>query len=48
MNNDLKESLMIIANRNINEYETIKKISIEEFIIKYKIFIDELLLKEKK
>jgi len=42
MSNDLKESLMVIANRNINEYEHLRRISLEDFIIKYKVFIDEM------
>ncbi len=48
MSIDLKESLMIVANRNINEYEALRKISVEDFIIKYKIFIDELEYKNHK
>lgn len=42
MNNDLKESMMIVANRNMNEYEILRRTSIEDFLIKYKIFVDEL------
>jgi len=39
---DLKESLMIVANRNAAEYEVIKRYSIEDFLIKYEVFISEL------
>lgn len=42
MQNDLKESLMIIANRNLAEYEILKNLSVSDFLIKYKIFIDDL------
>jgi hypothetical protein len=48
MRSDLKESLMIIAKDNLNEYEVLKKISVEDFLIKYKLFIDEVELKQNK
>jgi hypothetical protein len=42
MKSDLIESMMIIANKDLNEFEQIKKLSTEMFLIKYKIFIDDL------
>jgi len=42
MRSDLKESLMIIAKDDLNQYEVLRKISIEDFLIKYKLFIDEV------
>ena len=48
MNNDLKQSLMIISNKNIIEYESLRKISVEDFLIKYKIFVDDLEIRNKK
>lgn len=33
---------MVIANRNISEYEQLRRISLEDFIVKYKVFIDEM------
>ncbi len=44
MQSDLVESMMIIANKDLNEYEQIKKLSTEKFLIKYKIFIDDLVI----
>lgn len=46
MRSDMKESLMIIAKDDINQYEILKKISVEDFLIKYKLFIDEVELKQ--
>lgn len=46
MRSDMKESLMLIARDNLNEYEVLKKISVEDFLIKYKLFIDEVELKQ--
>ena len=42
MRSDLKESLMIIAKDDLNQYEVLRKISVEDFLIKYKLFIDEV------
>lgn len=42
MQNDLKESLMIVADRNLAEYEILRKLSVSDFLVKYKIFIDDL------
>ena len=42
MRSDLKESLMIIAKDDLNQYEVLKRISVEEFLVKYKLFIDEV------
>ena len=46
MRSDLKESLMIIAKDDLNQYEVLRKISVEDFLIKYKLFIDEVELKQ--
>lgn len=42
MKSDLRESLMIIAREDIQGYEVLKRISVEDFLTKYKLFIDEL------
>lgn len=42
MNNDFKESIMILAKKNIIEYNEIIKLSIEAFLIRYKLFIDDI------
>lgn len=42
MQNDLKESLMLVAGGSLSEYEILKNLSVSDFIIKYKIFIDDL------
>ena len=46
MRSDMKESLMIIAKDDLNQYEVLRKISVEDFLIKYKLFIDEVELKQ--
>lgn len=46
MKKDMVECMMIIAGRNLVEYEQIKKLSTEMFLIKYKVFIDDLITKE--
>jgi hypothetical protein len=33
---------MIIAKDDLNQYEVLRKISVEDFLIKYKLFIDEV------
>jgi hypothetical protein len=48
MSDDLKESLMMIANQNMAEYDILKRISTEDFIIKYRIFIDGIEAKQNK
>lgn len=42
MNRDLKEALMIISREDITQFEALSRISTENFLIKYKLFIDEL------
>lgn len=42
MQNDLRESLMLVAGGSLSEYEILKKLSISDFLIKYKIFIEEI------
>lgn len=42
MNHDLKESLMIVSNRNSAEYEIVKNYSIEDFLIKYEVFVGDI------
>jgi len=37
---------MIIAKDDLNQYEVLRKISVEDFLIKYKLFIDEVELKQ--
>lgn len=48
MSADLRESLMLIANKSITEYEALKGVSTEDFLIKYKVFIDEVEAKGRK
>lgn len=42
MSKDLKESLKIIAKNSEAEYNLLMQMSVEDFLIKYKIFIDEI------
>ena len=42
MNNDFNESLMLISNKDMSEYEILRKMSIEKFLIRYKLFIDDI------
>lgn len=42
MNHDFKESLMIIANKDINQYNEIKKLNIDEFLTRYELFISDI------
>jgi hypothetical protein len=42
MGDDLKESLMMIANKKMTEYEVLRATSTENFLVKYKIFIDDI------
>lgn len=46
MSKDLKESLKIIAKNSEVEYILLMKMSVEDFLIKYKIFIDEIEVKQ--
>lgn len=39
---DLRESLMLLANKDLGEYEILKKINVEDFISRYKLFIEDL------
>ena len=39
---DRRESLMLLANKDLGEYELLKKISTEDFISRYKLFIEDL------
>ena len=45
MRADLKEALMIIASETM-PFEVMKKLSVEEFLIKYKFIINELEVKK--
>lgn len=42
MNQDTKESLMIVAGGNIGEYERLKRVGVEDFIIRYSSYVNEL------
>lgn len=42
MNHDFKESLMIIASKDINQYNEIKKLSLDEFLTRYELFISDI------
>jgi len=42
MKRDLKEALMIIAKGDMSEYKELRKSSVEDFLIRYKLFIDEI------
>lgn len=39
---DMRESMMLLANKDLGEYELLKKISVEDFISKYKLFIEDI------
>jgi hypothetical protein len=41
MRNDLKESVLIIAGGNTQEYDNIMKGSVDDFLVRYKLFIEE-------
>jgi hypothetical protein len=43
MQSDIKESMMLVAGGSLSEYDMLKKLSVSDFIIKYKIFIDSLI-----
>ena len=45
MSKDLIESLMIIA-KSTEEFNLLMEMSVENFLIKYKIFIDEIEVKQ--
>ncbi len=42
MNHDFKESLMIIANKDITQYNEIKRLSITEFLTRYELIIADI------
>ena len=42
MKKDLKESLMLLANNDMSEYRELMRMSVEDFLIRYKLFIDEI------
>lgn len=46
MNQDTKESLMIVAGGNVTEYKELKRLSIEDFIVRYNGYISELELQK--
>lgn len=48
MAHDMKESVMLVANRNVNEYDSLIKSSVEDFLIRYKIYVDEIEIKIQK
>lgn len=46
MAKDLKESLLMIAKNNTSEFNLLMQMSVENFLIKYKVFIDEIEVKQ--
>lgn len=46
MNQDTKESLMIVAGGNIGEYERLRRVGVEDFIIRYSGYVNELELQK--
>lgn len=45
MQNDFKESLMAISKGNLGEYKELISLSCEDFLVRYKLFIDEIISK---
>ena len=48
MNNDFNESLMLLAKKDMNEYEAIRKLSIEKYLIRYKLYIGDIIIAQEK
>lgn len=46
MASDTKESLMIVAGGNITEYKELRRLSVEDFIIRYNGYITEIELQK--
>ena len=44
MSNDFNESLMMLAKKDMQEYETIRKLSIEKYLIRYKLYIGDIII----
>lgn len=42
MANDFNESLMLIANKDMSEYDVIQTLSVEKFLIRFKLYIDDI------
>jgi hypothetical protein len=42
MNHDFNESVMILANKDINEYQSLLGLSVEKFLIRYELFISDI------
>ncbi len=47
MQNDFRESLMSICKGDYSEYEKLKRASCEDFLTRYKLFIDEIEIRGK-
>lgn len=45
MQNDFKESLMAMCKGNLVEYKELIGLSCEDFFVRYKLFIDEIVSK---
>lgn len=48
MQNDFIESLMAICKGNLSEYKELISLSCEKFFVRYKLFIDEIVIKNGK
>ena len=48
MSNDFNESLMLLAKKDMNEYEAIRKLSIEKYLIRYKLYIGDIIIAQEK
>ncbi len=46
MQEDFRESLLVICKNDMSEYEILKRTSCSEFLTRYKLFIDEMDVKK--
>lgn len=46
MQEDFRESLLVICKNDMSEYEILKRASCSEFLTRYKLFIDEIEVKK--
>ena len=44
MASDFNESLMLLAKKDMNEYEALRKLSIEKYLIRYKLYINDIVI----
>jgi hypothetical protein len=44
MSSDFNESLMLLAKKDMTEYEALRKLSIEKYLIRYKLFVNDIVI----